>query len=453
MRKSILILVLSAVVLLSMAGGFFLYYYSEGESTNKNIDVFMCNPEEVESYSVAMRSGGYDLVKKDGIWYVENKEVSNLNSKSVESMIRAASALKATGTLSRKHLGNFDKKDTRTLKLVLSDGKTLEIKFLGSLNNETAFRVLGDRTTYRTHSSVLDILAPQLDKLRILEIYETLSSVDSLPTYYSYTGYDGESIEVRVKNGNELAKSDRNSYMMVSPYCHEVDDASFEQQIAMKLPVMKATTFATESVYNPDIYGLDEESRATLSFIWDDVEETLYLGKNEGGLTYAKKKGEDTVFQISTTSLEFLTMDPFYLLDRKMAYSDASKIKRLKVETGNELYELKREGQVGSDNRYYINGNVMSEAVYEQVTEALSGIEFLGDLTKVPENKNGIKIEIQYENLARPQIIRLVGLEHGTYAAFIDGKAEFSVSVDGVEALLNEIRSALKRPMQSAEKG
>ncbi len=453
MRKSILILILSAVVVLSMAGGFFLYYFSQGETTNNAIDVFICNPEEVVSYSIAMRSGGYDLVKEDGVWYAENKGVSNLNMKSVESMVRAASTLKATGTLSRKDLKDFDKSDARTLKLVLSNGETLEVKFLGSLNNETAFRVLGDRTIYKTHSTVLDILAPQLDKLRILEIYESLAGTQSLPTYYSYTGYDGEKTEVRVKTGNELTKSDRNSYMMVSPYCHEVDDASFEQQIVMNLPIMKATTFASESVYNPDIYGLDEESCAKLSFVWDGVEETLYLGKDEGGLIYAKKKGEDTVYQIKTTSLEFLTMDPFYLLDRKLTYIDVNEITRLKVQTENESYELRREGQDGSNSRYFINQNVMSEAVYGQVIGALSDIEFLGDLIKVPENEYGIKIEIKYENLASSQIINLVVSEHGTYAAFINGKAEFSVSGDGVEALLNEIRNALKRPIQSGEKG
>ncbi|MDO4744556.1 MAG: DUF4340 domain-containing protein [Clostridia bacterium] len=450
MKRQTVVLVWAAAILLLVVACFAGIYFvwDQGYTKNEPVEAFSCISTEIEGYAVSDKNGRYSLEKDDGIWQVEGDKTAELDQTAIGKMVAAASKITATGTLSRKDLEKFDISDTKTVMLEVDDRDDVEIRFLGTLENLCAFKVSGDRRIYVMYAATRDILAPKLDALRITDVFPSLAKTDTLPDYYSYTDYDGTVMELRVKNATELTQSKNNRYIMQKPYLREVDDDLFEQQIAVKIPGLKATTFVNSQSQNLVVYGLDNASRATLSFKWNGTNETLYLGKAKDGAVFAMKDNSDSIFTINSSLLEFLQIEPFYILEGGILKAHADNILSLKVIEGENVYNITASSRDGADRRFYINGKAASEDVFEDIVEELADIKFKNELDNVPENTGDIIITVSYNNAAHTQTVSLVKTRQKSYAVFIDGTAEFEVESADVDELMQKLRDASKNPIK-----
>lgn len=451
MKKQTVVIIWAAVLLLLIVSCFGIYYFYNEISiigkTNKDIEIFNCSPEEITEYSVLDKTGEYTLERtKDG-WRVEDRNVNNLNDDAINKMIHLASDIRALGTINKKTLQSFDTSDVKRLEISTNRrfDDEIEIQFLGVSNGLCAFKVEDDHKIYVMYQSTFDILTPALDALRISEVFDVLTEKESMPEYFQYTNYDGSELVVRRKTATELSQSKNNGYLMEKPFKREVNDDAFEQAITVKIPAIQATTFVKEPE-SLEKFGLDDESRAILNFRWNGREETLYLGKNEGGLVYAKKKDKNAIFTINSSQLEFLQTDPFYILESGILKTDTDSIQSVIVKTGKEVYNISSTGRKGENPLFYVNGNAASEDVFENIVEKIKDIKLIGELSTVPQNTEEIVVVINYNNAAGSQKISLASLPDKNYAAFIAGRAEFSVDGNAVRELLEQIRKASSNP-------
>ena len=447
MKRHSVVLIWAAALLLLVVICCAIFFGVGGFTRTEAVEAFACASGKIQEYSVSDKNGGYILEKGDGGWYLESDKKAGLNQSAVEKMVAAVSNITAMGTISRKDLERFDISNMKTVRLEIDDHEDVEIKFLGTSENLCAFSISGDRKMYVMYESARDILAPTLDSLRVNDVFPQLVSVDTLPEYYKYTDYDGSETEVRLKTSAELASGKNNMYMMEKPYRREINDESFEQQVAVKIPAIKAHSFVKSPSADKTVYGLDKDSRAKLSFRWDGNQETLYLGRSENGQVFAMKDGSEDVFTINSAQLEFLQVEPFFILDSGILKTDPDKVVGMKIVKGGEIYNITATGTNQTSRQYLINGKVASDYVFSKILESLGNISFKNEIDKAPENTKDIQITVAYEG-TQNQNISLVKSGENAYAVFLNGKAEFEVDRKYVDELMKELKDAINNPMR-----
>ncbi len=451
MKKQTVVLVWSAVLLFIVASCIAVYCIwdgFQGYTKNGSVVAFNCVSTDIEEYTVIEKGvRQYTIERSDDGWSIEDNSKVELDTDKVSKMIASVSNITATGTVSRKDFEKLYTEDEKRIILDIDNAEDAEIRFLGSYENLCAFKVSGDKKIYVMNTSMRDALTPKLDNLRITTVFTKLSKIDTLPDYYKYKDYDGSVVEIRSKNATELAKGKDNRYIMQSPFKSEVDDEKFEQQIALKIPTITVKSFV-ENPNDMTEYGLDEKSRAELTFKWDDDSETLYLGKTENGIVYAASKNSDDVFTIETALLEFLKSDPFYVLENGLLKADTSNITSIDVKIEDMVYTISSENRKGDTPKFYVCGKTATKEVFEDIIDELEDIEFLSELREVPEDTGDIVVTVNYDNGAGRQKISLAKLKNNNYAAFIDGKAEFAVEGKTADELVEEVVEAYRNPMK-----
>lgn len=438
MKKQIAMLVWSAVVLLVIIASFFALYLADSNSKGfkpHEYEIFSCVSTDIEEYSVADKQSEYTIEKTKNGWKFEDDEQIELDENVITKLLASASSIKAVGTVNKKQFAAFDTKDVKKLEIDVNNGKGIEITFYGTANELCAFSVEGDRRIYVMYAAIMNILTPNADSLRISQVFPKLADTDALPDYYFYKSRDGSITEVRVKSDYELAKSKGNRYVMEKPFRREVDDELFEQQLAVKIPALKIAAYENP-VKNPEVYGLDEKTRAELKFSWDGNHEVLYLGISDGGMVYSSKGDLTTVFKINSSLLEFLDHDPFYILDAGILKADIKNVKAVHISCGDKEYDLSVRQLQDGVFQFFANGRVIGEADYQKIMDTLSDINFMSEIDTVPENTREIVLKVAYDNGAAAQSISLEKINDKSYAVFTDNKAEFAVSSDDVNKLL-----------------
>ncbi len=449
MKKQSAMLIWSAVVLFVIIASFALVYLYDVNSKGyraKEYEIFSCVSTDIEEYSVADKKNEYTLEKTENGWQLEEDEQIELDETVITKLLASASNIKAIGTVNKKQFKVFETEDTKTLEIDVEHGEDIKLTFYGKANELCAFSVSGDRRIYVMYAATMNILTPNADSLRISQVFPSLENVDTLPEYYFYKSSDGSVTEVRVKTNQELAKSKDNRYIMEKPFKREVDDELFEQQLAVKIPALKISSYENP-VKNPEVYGLDEKTRAELRFKWDGEEEILYLGISDGKAVYAAKHDMKTVFKINSSLVEFLEHDPFYILDAGILKADISNVKSVYFRYGEIEYNISATKLSADSVQFLINGRVIGKTGYSEIMDILGDINFMSELDAVPEDKKDILLKVTYDNGVAVQNISLTKINDKAYAVFIDNKAEFAVSSDDVDKLLKVLEKSANNLM------
>lgn len=455
MKKQTVVMIWIIALLLLVVGCFGIYGYINYQNNKKpqNIELFSCMPSDIVKYSVKNVNETYTLVKTDGVWQVEDNEVAVLDQKSVQDIVNSASLINSQGVVKKRELKEFEATETISVTLTLADESEFKLSFVGYKGETSAVQINDGDEVYKVRASMREILVASLDKLRAALVFDELMKTDEVLTYYSFTDYDKTKTVVRTKTAQEISKSKANQYIMESPYRKEIDDEKFEQQIVVRIPSIAAVSYVDDFPEDMSAYGLDEESRAVLNFKWGNRSETLYLGAEEGGKVHAVKEGKEGVFVINASQLEFLQTEPFYILESGILTSDIENIRSVTVKTANAVYEVTSVEKNGINGQFFVNGKAASRAAFDSVAELVGGLEILSEISGTPENKGEIVVTVYYDNGTAGQTISLTGVNDKSYAAFINGKAEFAVERKTVDALLDELNNISKNPMKTDKEG
>ncbi len=452
MKKQTMALVLAVAVVLFVVAALSIYGCVSNEKP-KPEQVFSCLPSEISRYVVQDGADGYTLVKDGDVWTLENNHIAVLKQDEVTKIVNGASMLTAQKRLSEKELDGFEKTRTQRVEIHLADNRGYAFEFMGVKGSSCAMRDVSSGILYQVSLSVRDTLVVPIDRFRELLVYENLTETEDALTAFKYTDYEGNKTVIRLKTAAEISKKPSNRYVMESPYKRDVDDHLFEQQIAVKIPSITITKYVDDFPEDISVYGLDKESRAELNFTWADTKYTLYLGTNENGLVYATKADSDSIFLINSTQLEFLDVDPFYVLETDILETDITHIRSITARKAGTTYRLRCTAPGADGALYYVNNKAASKYVFDTAVSTLGEIKILNALLTVPEQKDAMEIEIAYDNRQSVQRLKFVPLNDKEYALFINQAAEFAVDKSAVDSLFAELETISKNPMQTGEKG
>ncbi len=447
MKKQTVVMLWACAILLVVVScvGVYIFGRINEKKQNAAIEVFVCSASEISGYSVEDGDEGYKLVRSRGGWLVEKNSVAAIDVKKAESLVGSAARIVANGKIKKD---SFERKETKKIVIELNDGTQKTVSFVGVSGDSSVFTVSGDDGLYTMYTANRDILTPSLNALRRLEIFEfadgDAGSIDS----YEYRDNDGTVLCVRHKNADELSKSGTNKYIMTEPYVRSVDDERFEQQILVKLPAIKAEKFVDDFPDGVEKYGLDEAARAALAISCGGKTETLFIGRNDGGLVYAMKEGQDGVFALNSAQLEFLQTEPFYIIEGSLLKAELEKVNRVVVRTGGAEFDIRREDGKDGARRYYINGKDTDEAAFDEGVSAIGKINILGELTVDVKNTADISVLVYYDAPAEVQKIELAETDGKSYAAFVDNKAQFAVDKNVIDDIIKGLAELASEPLK-----
>ncbi len=453
MKKQTLVMLWASIILLIVVAciGIYIKQNIEEDIKKNGIKIVDCATNEVESYGVLNKGFGYVIFSDDGAWRLKDNSVAVLDEDSVSSLIGAVSGIKATGVISEKEFKEFEPNNEIEISITLKNGEKTKISFIGEKGDLSAFTVEGEDRIYTMYSSTRNILTPSVDSLRHFDLFEHVTNAGEFPDYYEYINHDGEKIVVRMKTNYEISKSDANRYIMTEPYARSVDDERFEQQILVKVQTLKVDSFINDNPKSLEPYGLGE-NRAILTLGFGHRRETIYLGRNEGDMVFAKRLDSDSVVAISAEKLSFLNIEPFYILEGGILKSEVDKIRKISISTKDGRYELSRQKD-GENLRYFINGSAASEEIYKEITEAIGDVAIMNELGDIPKDMQEIVIRVSYSSNQGPQTISLTTINDKKYAAFINGKAEFAIDKVAVDLVIERIAEAAANPMKLTNNG
>lgn len=452
-KQTVAILLIVALLLAGGCFGVYSYIQNRKNEEIKNTPIFSCKASEIVEYGVKTGQEDYLLIKEDAEWYVKDNDVAVLNSEKVQETVNSASMIMTLGLLRDKDLKEFSAMDVMELSLALRDGTSCNIKFVGEKAEVCAAKVNDSEEIYAIRTSVRDILIAPLSKFRASVIFDGLMGEDSPLEYYSFKDFDNTETVIRTKTSAEISNSRKNQYIMEKPYRKDVDDEQFEQLVLVKIPRITAERYEDATPQDKTVYGLDEKSRARLHFMWGDFDETLYLGKTEGGLVYAERLGKDGIFMINSSQLEFLYTEPFYLLESGVLRSDVENISGLTVKTRNKEYKIESRNRKENNKEFFVNEKTASEAAFNVIAEIVGGIKINSEIAQDVKDNGDVVIMVHFDNGLGSQKISLSAINDKEYAAFTDGKAEFAVDKKSVEELLLELDKISKNPIKTDEKG
>ena len=449
MKKQTLVMIWSSVILLIVVACVGIYIRENiKEDIRKNgIEIIACATADINSYEVLDRGEGYILQNSNDGWQLEGNSIAVLDDAQMSSLISAASRIKATGKLSKKQFKEFEPKEETEVTITLKNGEKTTLTFVGEKGGLSAFKVEGDNDIYTMYSSTKNILTPSIHSLRHFELFENVAKAGEFPDYYEYVNHDGEKVVVRIKTNYEISKSDANRYIMTNPYSRSVDDEKFEQQILVKVQTLKADRFITDRPESVEPYGLDEDSRAILILGRENNRETVYFGRHEGDMVYAKKENSDSVVLISAEKLDFLSVEPFFLLEGGILKSEVDKIRAISIFCNDKRYEMSRQKN-GNSFSYFINGNVTSEEIYNEIAEKLGDVSIMNEIHEAPAETREIVLAVSYDSNQSTQIISLSTISDKKYATFVNGKAEFAIDKIAVDELMERLAEIVANPMK-----
>lgn len=444
MKKQTVVILWSCAVLLIVVCcvGVYIFGRIDEKSRTDGVEVFSCSVTEISSYAVETENESYRLLRSGGSWTLDGNGVALIDAEKADGLVGYAAHIFANGTAKEN---SFEPTDVQKVLIELTDGSKCEISFVGENGDLSVFTVSGDEKIYTMYKANRDILTPTADSLRHLEVFET-DGTESLD-FYEYRDYDKSVVRVRRKNGDELMKSDTNKYIMTLPYIRSADDERFEQQIAVKLPLIKASGFADDYPESLEKYGLDEESAACLTAEYGEMTTRLYLGDTVGGQVYALKESGGGVFTISASLLEFLQTEPFYLIEDGVLKAETDKISGADIRHGEEKLEIRSTESEGG-KKYYINGKDKEGAVFDDIVRLLSEMKVSGELQSVPSGEAEIAIEVYYTAPRDVQKVELVASGDKSYAVFVNKKAEFAVDKKAVDDIIKEISELAEEPLK-----
>jgi len=440
-KQTKLIIICSVIALLLVVGCVLGFKFGFRAKPNITGALFECLPSEIISYTVDRGSEGvYTIVREKDVWRLENNDTAKIDRDKAEALIRCASKITATGTVKDVSPSELVS-NTKKVIISLPDGETVKLEFFGKDQKECMFRISGDDVIYTMYTSTRDILTEPLDELMILDVFIGFDDGKNIPEFYEYKDYDKTTVSIRLKNGGESAKDDKNRFMMTKPYYRSADDEKFIQQIIVKIPqITRDGRYVSDKPDSLDIYGLDKENRATLTVGRDSVRQTLYLGKEEGGKVYACLADKTGVFTIKRAQLDFLNTEPFFLLDSRLFGNGFENFGRIYVSVSGETFDLRRNRMADGSEWFSRNGKTTNKETFAEIEDLFKEVEFVSELMTVPQNTRDIIIKIQNLTGTRSVNLILVPVGEKEYAVFENGTAEFAVDKQKINDIIDKIK-------------
>jgi len=377
MKKQTARYIVPAIVMLLVVVccfGVYNFFSSRNAKNEKPVNniVFKCLPDNIMKISVNSINDSYSIVKAEEKWIIEELKDKKLIEESILSTVNVMSDIKGT------KLSDFDRKLGFDIKVRIVT-VPVEYSFELAQDNNEFFLKDENGDVYSVSQILYTIAKKHMNEYRDTSIHDIKNLTeggDNKFVSYSYKpSYAEETydeINIRVKNSTEIRYFSTDSpYMMDKPYLRSVDSEKFESLVLYALPSIVASEFISEDTDDLTAYGLDKDLRGELTVSYDDKTFRLYIGsETDKGSLYAMTDGNEQIFTIEKSKLEFLNSESFEFIEKKLYTYNSEYITRADVLLSDKKIVIRQD-----NDKFFVNENPVSDKTFNGFKEAIMKLE------------------------------------------------------------------------------
>jgi hypothetical protein len=442
MARNLIILV---VILCVLVGAF--YYVQTMEPKDEDEEdsdpisevVSTLDKEKIIELTVEREGETLTLYKEKDEWKVKGHEDVELDQTRAGDSAHFISEVRAKDIIEgeSQNLADFGLEKPRmviTVKLENGESKSFRIGDETPDKSGSYMMMNDDEKIYVVFSSLVNSMKVDLDALRDFAVVKY--KADDL-RYIKMKQKDQPAIELVYGDTSVFSVSD---WVMKEPYQWGVDGKTLGE-ILGKITSLELNEYVADGEENLKEYGLDEPSASLEVKGKDEKTVELILGKKkDDDLVYCMLGGNDAIYTIEQSQVDFLKTEPFKMISRYALVVKEDTVDKLSLESPDQsgTVEIVREGEKVS---YKLDGSQVDEEAFKEFYKELVGLELDGTVKE--EADGNPEITVTFHRNESPEAISAayIPYDENNYAVSIDGgKPQFYIRKSKLEDLLEEFK-------------
>lgn len=444
------ILILVGVIVL-LAGGFYLIQqYEPAEDAEAmptfgpSITLFKTEKDSIQSVTVSSPEESYTLSKIGAMWVVNNDPNIKISQSRVDTLIYECATITVKELIAEnvQELSQYGLDvPNRSVRIEQSDGTATTV-LIGNtgLEGSVCYLMLsGETSIYTKSASGCDSLASPLSKLLDTAIY-TIDSEDIGGVTLSRTGAKTVRL-VRFNAAPADAEEPAYEWRMESPLIKTVNNYGIYEKLLANIVTQSAVKVIPVPEPGAD-YGL-ENPQAVYS-LWNldgSMQIEVQVGKQEGKNTYIKLKDKQTVYQVATDKLNFLSLSYLDLVDKLIHVENIAEVSEIEITGLNKTYRMAIVG--AEDNASYsINDKKIEESKFKKAYQTVIGFtldDFADDGGSGP-----VALTIRYiKKDGSETIVECLDYNDRNYLVHVNGKGNLLVRKKQVDTMFDQLDKTL----------
>ncbi len=453
-KKKVIGLILAVVVLVALIVAVFLVLKiqkqdsssSEVSSQVQEISVLTINEESIKEINVINNEDSYTLKRKNDTTFVFlGKENTALDESKVNFFITQLSSIKAVVSANKmpESLANYGlTKPSTTLKILLNDGKVLEL-LIGDITpkGDSFVKTDASNEVFVVQKYTVEELTSKKLSFYNMNLPSGLT-VENL-NFLKIQRANADTISI-VKNeqpvSSELALSGSIGLFLDKPISSELDSYAFNDEILNKLISLSMIGTVTDDFSNKNKvkYGLDVP-KYTLNYSFEDNEITLFIGdKKIDDNTenyFCIIKGTELIYLLPKANAPFLDITVGKIANKLQYITNIKEVNSIKIEGQGKNYEFLLINSEGDNMQIKYNNKELVAEDFRTLYQTIIGISQTDYISDKPKSSAEITITFTLKN-GKVDVLKFIPYDYLSYYYSINGVDNFIVKRDSVTKVL-----------------
>lgn len=441
--RNILILLLVIAVL---GGGFYFvtkYEPKQDETPESNVqtvNMFHVEKRDIASLTVQSATETYTVSRNGESWIINNHPDIKVNQSRIETLFYESASVTAREMLEENATNLIQyglDLPTRSVTVTLKDGSTHKI-LIGNttLDGSLCYLMMeGETKVYTKSATGCDSLATSLSRLLETDIY-SMEAEDVKTIWIKKTGAE-EILLVREQAGTNEAGEPLYEWQMKKPLVKTGNPYNIEERLMENIVTQSALLVIPAGEQKGD-YGLSNP-RAEYSIENQDGSKRYHVtvGQPQEEGTYIRLLGDSAIYQVSSTTLDFL--DPGYrdLVDKLIHIENIQDVKTVEVAGGGKSFILDING-----SKFKINDKDIEEKKFRKTYQAVIGLTMDDYTNKQVAGEKAYTITYNRKDGAQV-IVSCKTFDDRNYLVQVNGEGNLLVRKKQIENMIAALEQAL----------
>jgi hypothetical protein len=458
-------LIVVVIVLAGLIGGY-LYLTQRRSTPNRAsqtaLDLSKKDREKLVKIVLTDRiEGTLALEKKDNRWVVDSQRQFALNETNVDDLVDLFTNLSADRLIDDKPADTtpFGLKPPKArAEGTFSDGTVVSLAIGDKTPTGVSWylQVKGDPKVYAVWQGPGERFHWTLKDIRDRKITPALNAEEM--TYLRLSLRDGTVVEVREKTADEAKNLALGfgKYMLARPYSRPrgLDPEKLDPVIKGPAAV-EIADFVDDDPKDLSKYGLERPWGEAVARDKSGSVDLLFGADTGKTRTYFMIRGRPGVYAVEKSQIFFMGVKPFDLIDKFAFITNIDDVDRIDLVSGGNTHTLaiarstkKAEKQGEQDeiiSTFTMDGKKAEEDSSRSFYQTIIGLQVEGEVRPRDLGKPQVTVKFSLnKGASRTVTVDYTPYDRDFYAVFVNGKGEFVISRNQVDAMLAKLEIFLK---------
>ncbi len=409
--------------------------------SSSSVEIFKVDEDNVSEIHAEVSGEMFSFVRNGENWQLNGFPDVKLKQASVNSLLSNL----ATVTGEKKITDSADDVSVYGLSepqasytLVLNDGgqKTLLLGNQDPVSQSYYFKMSDETAVYMVYSTRGSSLLRELSYYRD----DTLLTVDTANLNYVSVHSGGSTIELELRTSGE-GENQTSDWWMTKPRTKKTDSQRVSENILTKLENWAIKEFVFDGTENDAQYGLSSPAGLILLKDSTGTAQTFEIGGKTDENRYIRVSGSNSVYTISADAVDFISVDPFLLIEKFINLENIDNVNSVEVKTAQGAAHTLTIVRDGENEAYQVDGKEAKEKSFKSMYQSVIGLTADG-FSQNPQKGTALYTVVYHLTDGSSKTYEYCEYDDRNYAVFgSDGSREYFIRKKKLEDMLSAIEN------------